>query len=151
MSWEQIDVFVKRIAKNIKENNITIDTIVPIVRGGMVPGRLLSELLGVKDIFCITASLYDESDKRRSSVDLKYFDQYANFWRKTILLVDDIADSGLTLTEVRDMFDEDFLHRPNKIMSATVYYKSCSKFMPDFIGETADVNSWIVFPWESHE
>ena len=51
MSWPE---FIKEI--NMLGNNVTNkpDMIVGIVRGGLVPARILASNLGVKEVYCLT-------------------------------------------------------------------------------------------------
>jgi len=55
------------------------------------------------------------------------------------LIVDDIADTGLTLTSYKNF----------KI--ATVYYKPRSKIKPDYYVREVNNSDWIVFPWECNQ
>jgi len=55
------------------------------------------------------------------------------------LIVDDIADTGLTLTPYKNF----------KI--ATVYYKPRSKIKPDYYVREVNNSDWIVFPWECNQ
>lgn len=55
---------------------------------------------------------------------------------KNTLIVDDIIDTGKTL--------EDYIQK--NYQTATLYYKSHSKYKPNFYALTT--NRWIIFPWE---
>jgi len=54
---------------------------------------------------------------------------------KNILIVDDIADTGITLKKYDNLY-----------LTATLFYKACSSVKPDFYVE--ETTKWIVFPWE---
>jgi len=56
-----------------------------------------------------------------------------------VLLVDDIADTGKTLHEIKDEEGIDFI-------TATLYYKPRSIIKPDFFVE--ETTEWCCFPWE---
>ena len=58
-----------------------------------------------------------------------------------MLIIDDIADSGVTLQE----WKKDF-HVPKY---GTLHYKNISKVKPDFYSKEVDEDyGWIVYPWE---
>ena len=58
-----------------------------------------------------------------------------------MLILDDIADSGATFTDLHDDFPV-----PKK---GALHYKSSSSFKPDFFAEEiSDDFGWIVYPWE---
>lgn len=64
-----------------------------------------------------------------------------------ILLVDDIADTGVTLAKYAhqvQLYDAE--KRKHKITTATLFYKPHSEFKPDYYVD--ETNNWIVFPWE---
>jgi len=54
---------------------------------------------------------------------------------ENILIVDDIADTGLTLKKYGNLY-----------LTATLFYKARSSVKPDFYVE--ETTKWIVFPWE---
>jgi len=56
--------------------------------------------------------------------------------REELLIVDDIADTGITLEKLKGMC----------IATATLYYKERSTVKPTFFVIKTD--KWIVFPWE---
>ena len=59
-----------------------------------------------------------------------------------ILIVDDIVDTGLTLSTYKQK-------SPSNNFFASLYYKPHSLYSPDlFLFETT---KWIVFPWEDRE
>jgi len=51
------------------------------------------------------------------------------------LIVDDIADTGITLKKCGSLY-----------LTATLFYKNRSTVKPDFFIEETDL--WVVFPWE---
>jgi len=62
----------------------------------------------------------------------------------SLLVLDDIADSGKTLSEIKNKY-------PNLIYGV-LHYKDISTFKPDYYGEMISENyGWIVYPWENVE
>jgi len=51
MTWEAFEREIEELAKII---NSPVDIIVPIARGGLIPGRLLATKLHVKTMYAVT-------------------------------------------------------------------------------------------------
>ena len=68
--------------------------------------------------------------------------------RKSVLLVDDIHDSGRTLQKVIHHLQR---RRPRALRTATLFYKHHAHLPPDFHARTVAPDVWVVFPWERHD
>ena len=121
----------------------SIDTIVAISRGGLVFARILSDLLN-KPISHITITSYDDLQKTK----VPFIDETPSkmFRGESILIVDEICDTGKTFERAKSYF-ENFPLR--KIFTATPYLKPHATFVPDFW--VKKVEGWIVFPYELRE
>ena len=65
---------------------------------------------------------------------------------KTVLVCDDVADSGRSLIAVADHLRS---KKPKEVRIATIHIKPHTKFSPDYyVGET---EKWIIYPWERRE
>ena len=59
----------------------------------------------------------------------------------SLLVLDDIADTGITLKEIKEKFPQP--------MYATLHYKDKSVSLPDYYGiKIPEDYGWIVYPWE---
>jgi uncharacterized protein len=112
VSWEELDRLVEELSKKIRGN---YDLICGIPRGGLIPAVMLSHRMKIP----MTMDLI--GDFRAG---------------KKILVVDDIADTGHTLSQI---FQEN-------MAIATVFAKPTSKCEPDFYAELT--TEWIQFPYE---
>ncbi len=105
MGWAEVEEATEYVAAMIKRDSYEPDFIVAIARGGLIPGVRLSHILKVP-MRSIHLSFYDEYDRRleapriivplHSDVEVR---------GKKILLVDDIADTGLTLKRAREYLE----------------------------------------------
>ena len=121
--------------------NYEFDTIVAIARGGLILSHVMAEGLGIRKVETIRTELYDNTDKRDK---ITIFGKCDLVTSKRVLIVDDIADSGETLSSVIAYLKKDFLEVEFK--SATLFYKTTSTVEPDFwINEAVE---WIDFFWE---
>jgi|TARA_B100001971_G_C18245308_1_gene573819 hypoxanthine phosphoribosyltransferase len=145
LSWEDIDQQCKRLAKCIKDQKLTFDLILSLSRGGLVPGRLLSDYLDNNELYTTRVKFYSDIGKRINKpliTSLTDLDLHG----KRILLVDDIADTGESLIAVLKHLEK---MNPDKISVVTLIKKPQSKFTPDFYLE--EINAWVIFPWEVKE
>jgi hypoxanthine phosphoribosyltransferase len=67
-----------------------------------------------------------------------------------ILLVDDLADSGVTLDKVTRHLAENF-EGVTEVKSAVIWLKGCSSIRPDYFLEELPHNPWIHQPFEDYD
>jgi hypothetical protein len=144
ISWEKVSEMCDFLASKIRESGFSPDSIVGVSRGGLVPARLLSDLLAIRELFAIRVSFYKSMGK---TLDFPRIVQpLTEKTGENVLLVDDVSDTGRSLSVAKD-----HLHRmgAEEVRVATLHCKPHSAFRPDFfIGETS---AWIVYPWERNE
>jgi hypothetical protein len=132
-------------AEKIRSDGYKPDIIVGISRGGIVPARILSDLLEVSDIEIIQIEFYSGIAKTICEPILKHPLQKLISGKKT-LLVDDVSDSGkslqLALTHLQQQ-------GAAEIKTATLYTKPQSITKPDYTEK--QTSRWIVFPWDAKE
>lgn len=116
--WTDIHIAIKRIADEIVSSNIKLTHIKGMQRGGLVPAVMLSHELGLPML---------ESDLGR--IDDK------------VLIVDDICDSGNTLSYFTQF----------GCPTATIHYKRSASIKPTFWADVASEGEWIVYPWEKRD
>lgn len=125
-SWNDIVSLCKRVVGEISthewRNRLTCIYAIP--RGGMIPARILSELL---DIRKVVTSLNDVSG-----------DDFT-------LIVDDISDSGKTLVRLIARYQET---KNLAYKVATIFVRDGTAYEPNFCGERLHHDKWIEFPWE---
>ena len=114
LSWTGFEFAMNELVKDYKENNYKCDAIYGPPRGGLPIAVTLSHRLGIPII-----------------------QDYVERSGKTVLIVDDIADTGKTLKP---------LVGPH-VVSYTIYYHRQSIVEPNYwVFEKKD--EWVVFPWE---
>ncbi|NPA55638.1 MAG: phosphoribosyltransferase [Epsilonproteobacteria bacterium] len=133
--------FTKDIELLLNQINYTPDCIVPIARGGLTIAHFLAEGLQIREVFSIS-SIHYEGDRKLDYFIISNIPNLSNY--KSILLVDDISDSGETLMEVqRKLYD---LYPHIEIKTLTIFYKPTSLVIPHFKLKIA--TEWIKFFWE---
>ena len=144
-TWNQIYAMLVRQAEKIRCSDFKPDVIVGVTRGGLVPARVLSDLLGTCELATVGVEFYVGVAETRSEPVLKQ-SVSADVTGKKVLLVDDVADSGKSLLLAKE-------HLQNKgvaeVRVATVYCKPLSALTPDFYEK--ETRLWVVFPWDAKE
>jgi hypoxanthine phosphoribosyltransferase len=144
-TWDQIYDLLLKLAKTIRKSKFEADLIVGVSRGGWIPARIMSDLLGNSNLANVTAKYYVGIAETRHEPSITQTVSVP-VDGKTVLVVDDIADSGKSLKLVT-------LHlknqEPSEVRIATIYYKPWSIIVPHYYGK--ETRRWIVFPWEQKE
>jgi len=118
---------------------------VGIATGGLVPARILTDLLETPQLATIQIEFYTDINQTRFEPTLKQ-PLTINIAGKKALLVDDVADTGESLKLAKTYLQQqDAL----EIKAATLYQKPQSTTTPDFYEK--QTTSWVVFPWEIKE
>ncbi len=146
LSWEEIEKNIDKLSDKIKASGFKPDYIIGIANGGLIPLYFLAKKLGINDVLIVSASSYDK-DKRKD-LKIKYIPE-TNLTGKKILLIDDIADTGLSLKGVVDAVINKYNVSELKTATLEVNKKRC-KFYPDFY-VAVEEGEWVVFPWEKSE
>ncbi|MCL1966136.1 MAG: phosphoribosyltransferase [Candidatus Bathyarchaeota archaeon] len=146
--WNQIYEMLFELSEKISKNGYSLDVIVGIARGGIIPTGILSDLLSVRQITMLQIEFYTNIAKPgMQPVITQFLNAAAAVAGKRVLVVDDISDSGQSLKTAKQYLIETCGAVEVKI--ATLYAKTATQVTPDFVGKTTD--SWIVFPWEIKE
>jgi hypothetical protein len=144
-NWEDSYNQTLKLYEDIKKSNFHPDAIIGVARGGWVPARLLSDFFSIKETANIKVEAY-HSIGESSSTPIITQNINAKLSGKNVLIVDDIADSGkslsLVITELEKM-------NVNNVKVATLFYKNQSIIKPDFF--IYETSKWVVFPWEYYE
>ncbi|MEM6665393.1 MAG: xanthine phosphoribosyltransferase [Pseudomonadota bacterium] len=143
VSWDMFHRDARALAWRLSGVG-SFDAIVCITRGGLVPAAIVSRELNIRliETVCI-ASYHDYKDQGEMQVIKGISDSVAHLGSdggKSVLVVDDLVDTGKTGRIVREMLPEAHF--------ATVYAKPKGRPVVDtFITEVTQ-DTWIYFPWD---
>jgi len=147
LTWQDIDKLIDHL---IPQFEVEFEGMVMITRGGIIPGGMLAEALGVTHV--LTAAVDFPADMDRDASKLYAWPEFIQFpgddvlEGRRILVVDDVWGSGRTITAVRNRVGSAggvpytcVLHfNPNRNLFGTA--------RPDFYAAITD--TYIVYPWE---
>ncbi len=148
ISWQQLEkdclTLSPKIIEKVHEDDREIDCIVSISRGGDVIARIFSDLYDNLPISHIALQAYKDLKKEKQTVIVET--PTADFKDKTILLIDEVSDTGAALKVAYDYLKT---RLPKKIYTVTPYIKPYTTFKPDFW--KISIDAWIIFPYEVKE
>lgn len=144
-SWEEIYNLCLDLSDTIKSQKYEPEIIVGIARGGWIPARILSDLLGNSYTANIKIDFYrGVGETKERPIITQTISTIVE--GKRVLIADDVADTGKSLKVAQEHLEQ---CGASQVKIATIYYKPWSIIKPDFyIKET---EAWIVFPWERKE
>ena len=144
--WEKIHEICLIFAQEIKKDGFKPDLIIAIARGGLAVGRIMADLLEVRDFKSIQVKSY-ENQKQKSRIKIESFKKEL-FIKKKILICEDIVDSGDSLTVILAKMKESVL-MGGEIRTLAILKKQ-SSFTPNYFLQLENDN-WIIYPWEINE
>ena len=106
--------------------------------------RILSDLLDIHEVNIIKCEYYSKLGVTNKKPRISKLQE--DLSGRNILIVDDVADTGESLAEIRKFLES---KKPKVMKVATIYIKPWSKVLPDYYVSNTD--AWIVFPWELYE
>jgi hypothetical protein len=145
LSWADVDHLVSSLVPRIE--GCTYDLMIAITRGGIIPGGIIAERLGIQQILVASVDFYEDKEH---DLDWPVFMQFPDdsFLRgKQVLIVDDIWDRGKQVVSVTERVEQ----AGGRAISVVLHYKlHRSQFpdrSPDFYG--VQTEEWIIYPWEA--
>lgn len=153
LTWDEVDEAVYKLAMEIRSSTFNKNEnesvcIVPIVRGGLPIGTMLSHRLGINVVKPVA---FQTRDGRECEVGrLK---EILREWDK-VIFAEDILDSGETFKAICEVVREGKREGQELVFTSlckTTKFKDTSKDLFDYkfnIYHVANNVDWVVFPWE---
>ena len=125
VNWKKVEKLSDILWQNlVKKTTAKFHSISTISRGGLVPARLMADIMGVDEI------LVDKNQIPKDS-----------------LFVDDIYDSGNMFKKIISKAED-----PKSLVYATLYARKGKQYPKQLIFATQTKGTeYIVFPWEKFE
>lgn len=144
-TWNQIYDMLLDLANKIQGDGYKPDVIIGIARGGLVPARILSDVLETPELAIIQIEYYVSIAQTRQEPILKR-SLHTQITDKKALLVDDVSDTGKSLQLAKNHLQQ---QGAKEIKTATLYAKPQTITKPDYCEK--QTSHWIVFPWDAKE
>lgn len=152
VSWAEYHQNIELLAVKIYQSEWEFNQIVCLAKGG----------LRIADVFCrlfrqplaiLTASSYGgvSNQSRGEIVFSSHLSMISDQLGSKILLVDDLADSGITLQESINWLKQRYSSPIREIRTAVIWWKAHSLIIPDYYVDYLEENPWIHQPFEEYE
>jgi hypoxanthine phosphoribosyltransferase len=143
-TWESMDLYCDRLAQDVIASGFKPDCIIGLLRGGVIPARLLADRLDIiSDFDTIDIKFYTGIGETLDKPVVR--PHCVNPKGKKILIVDDIWDTGKTMRAALEEFAGEDMR------TLTFCYKRMAEGSPDFMEHIVEEDEWFVFPWEKKE
>jgi hypoxanthine phosphoribosyltransferase len=147
LSWNDIDKLIDHLIPQMDEE---FDAMLMITRGGMIPGGMLAEAMGVEAIY--TASVNFPAQSEAESAPLLAWPQFLMFPEdhllrdSKLLIVDDVWGSGRTITSVKNRVSGAGGVPYTCVMHFNPHRSLFGTARPDYYAAITDAH--IIYPWE---
>ena len=151
VSYDDYHGLIEKLALQIHKSGWQFDTILCLVRGGLRPGDILSRIFDKPLAIMSTSSYRAEAGTLRGHLDIgRFIATPKGEIAGRVLLVDDLADSGVTLTAVVKRLQESY-PPITELRTAVLWTKGISTFRADYSVEDLPTNPWIHQPFEGYD
>ncbi len=135
------------LAAKILRSGRAFDAVVTISRGGLIPARIVSDVLGVEDLYVIRSKLWGVGGKLFDKPLIR-IEGGINVKGRRVLIIDEVVDTGSTMSEVIRIVKG---LGASSIASGVLHYKLTSTVRPDYYVEEVREWAWIFYPWSLSE
>jgi uncharacterized protein len=144
LDWAAYGVAARELGQQIVDDGYRPDIVLSIARGGLIVAASLAYALSVKSCFVLNVEYYTGVHQRLDApVVLPPLLDLDDARGASVLIADDVADTGHTLELVRELCAD----KVAEARIAVLYQKPGSVVIPEYRWRTTD--RWIEFPWSS--
>jgi len=144
LSWAEVEKYTSDLSEQI-HSTYKLDTLLVVMKGGAVVGVLVADRLNISRIYTVSLRSYEKVGLR-GGVEVYQKPPKECIEDKRVLIVDDIVDSGQSLTTVIQLTRE---YGAKDVRSATLLIKESAECIPDYYSHK--VRGWVFYPWEVRE
>ena len=147
VSWDEVERLVDHL---INQFDYEFDAMVMITRGGIIPGGMLAEAMGMSQI--LTAAVDFPAEIERKPETLLVWPQFLQFPEddllrgRRVLVVDDVWGSGRTITAVKNRVSAAGGMPFTSVLHFNPHRNLFGAVRPDYFAASTD--AYIVYPWE---
>jgi len=144
LPWDLFGDASRALARQIVDSGYRPTIVLGVARGGLLPAATIAYALDVKNVFTVNVEFYTGVDERMEfPVMLPPLLNVVDIAGATVLVADDVADTGATLRLVTDYCAEHVAD----VRCAVLYEKSRSAVKCEYVWRRTD--RWIDFPWSA--
>ena len=147
ITWAEVDRLIDYLLPQFENE---FDAMVMITRGGIIPGGLLAEAMGIMHI--LTAAVDFPAQLEMEQARLMAWPKFIQFPDNSLLvgrralIVDDVWGSGRTITSVKNRVSTAGALPATCVLHFNPYRNLFGSARPDYYAAITD--AYIVYPWE---
>jgi len=144
LPWDLFGEASRALAQQVADSGYRPTIVLGVARGGLLPAATIAYALNIKNLFTVNVEFYTGIDERlQFPVMLPPLLNVVDIAGATVLVADDVADTGATLRLVMDFCAEHVAD----VRCAVLYEKPRSAVKCEYVWRRTD--RWIDFPWSS--
>lgn len=147
LTWQEVESLIDHLVPQFETE---FDAMLMITRGGIIPGGILAETLGIEHI--LTAAVDFPAQTEMEKAKLLAWPQFLQFPEDRLLrdrrtlVIDDVWGSGRTITAVRHRVSAAGGVPYTCVLHFNPYRNLFGSARPDYYAAITDAH--IVYPWE---
>ena len=143
LTWDDVDKLIDHLTPQFEGE---FDGIVMIARGGLIPGGILSEIMGIKNVHTAAVHIEEVLNQKLTWPTFMQFPIDTLIARRRLLVVDNIWSRGRTMVIVKSRLEA----AGATVHTAALHFRPKSNQFsdtgPDYYG--AITTNYVVYPWE---
>jgi hypothetical protein len=151
VGWDEYHRMIEQLALQVYESGYRFDSILCLARGGLRIGDVISRIYDMPLAILAASSYREAAGTRQGRLDIaEFITMTGGGLRGKLLLVDDLVDSGQTLSRVIEHLKKRF-PALTEVRTAVLWYKAVSTFKPDYYVQYLPTSPWIHQPFEEYD
>jgi hypoxanthine phosphoribosyltransferase len=151
VGWDEYHRMIEQLALQVYESGYRFDSILCLARGGLRIGDVISRIYDMPLAILAASSYREAAGTRQGRLDIaEFITMTGGGLHGKLLLVDDLVDSGQTLSRVIEHLKQRF-PALTEVRTAVLWYKAVSTFKPDYYVQYLPTSPWIHQPFEEYD
>ncbi|MDX9990492.1 MAG: phosphoribosyltransferase family protein [Anaerolineales bacterium] len=147
LSWEDVNKLIQQLLPQFRREFMAM---VMITRGGIIPGGLLAETIGLTHVLTAAVDFpFEQANEKQKLMAWPQFIQFPadeNLRGRPVLIVDDVWGSGRTITAVKNRVSAAGGFPETCVLHFNPYRNLFGTVRPDYYADVTDAH--IIYPWE---
>jgi len=151
VTWNEYHRLIEQLVVRVWDAGYRFDSLLCLARGGLRVGDVFSRVYDLPLGILAASSYREAAGTHQGELDIaEFITMTGGGLHGKMLLVDDLVDSGATLTRVIDHLKLRF-PAVTELRTAVLWSKGCSTYAPDYCVQHLPTSPWIHQPFEEYD
>jgi uncharacterized protein len=151
VTWDEYHRLIEQLAMQIHLSGYQFDSLLCLARGGLRIGDVISRIYDMPLAILAARSYREAAGTQQGQLTIaETITTTGSAPHGRVLLVDDLVDSGVTLTRVI-AYMQQHCSAITEVRTAVLWYKAVSKYKPDYYVQYLATSPWIHQPFEEYD